>query len=319
MRDAATLVQTGPVWQTGYRYGDPPADRMNAAKLDELTRTPSRPGLSGFPAGDPGVCPVLTDRVGEWMVSANGLIDLLPPPRVGPPLAPPAYRAWPGPASSRDSNASRTQKIMDHPIILSRLEASEVEEQALPLRGDVLARELEWTSVLSPATVALGDSWDPDSKHVGVFDGATLIGTGRLILSDDASKLPAGIQLGEKAVGTGPSGEISRVVVRREYRGCGVFRLLFNELLIIASAWARETVFISIEDNPHHRAFLSDNHFTHEHRAQGYTDGVIRLSTWVDTFILRMDVGLERSDVWLRRREGLLRDVRAALRRRERG
>jgi N-acyl-L-homoserine lactone synthetase len=132
------------------------------------------------------------------------------------------------------------------------LTPAEVADWYLPLRYDVLSRELRWTvgNVRSPADMR--DAYDRHSVAFGVVAGAHLIGTSRLVLSRGADDLPSVkrlLSLGRAPRIAFPAAEISRVMVRRECRKLGMFPVLLLSTLLLALRAQVRTLIITEHDD----------------------------------------------------------------------
>src|SRR5690349_6904370 len=102
---------------------------------------------------------------------------------------------------------------------IRELSVEEVRKAYLPLRLEILDHELQWLRVPTNSELALWDDFDEDAIQFGYFSNGTSIGEVRLIVRSDRTQLPSGpFNPSDWAYGR-LVGEVSRLVVKAEYRG----------------------------------------------------------------------------------------------------
>ena len=133
------------------------------------------------------------------------------------------------------------------------LTSTELTDGYLPLRFDVLCAELNWTVREATTPADLCDAYDRESISFGVFSAETqLIGASRLILPAEGDDLPSVRllrSLRRQPRLALPTAEISRVMVRRECRKLGLFRILLLSGLLLAESTEVQTLFMSERDD----------------------------------------------------------------------
>lgn len=142
-----------------------------------------------------------------------------------------------------------------HYITARCLSDHDVGQHYLSLRFDVLHTELGWTSgrpVRRP--IDLSDDYDDFSRAFGVFslDNNDLFAAARLIFGCPQVELPSVRLMAAIGVGATFPGrvvEISRVIVRRDFRGRGLFKVLLLSALSIAQAADAGTVIMTEKDD----------------------------------------------------------------------
>jgi GNAT superfamily N-acetyltransferase len=192
------------------------------------------------------------------------------------------------------------------------LSAAELRDEYLPLRYDVLHSELQWTvgAVRSPSDLC--DVHDRASVAYGVFDGdARLIGASRLILSADEHELPSLrllVALGRRVQLPEPAAEISRVMVHRDYRRLGLFRVLLLSGLLLAEGTAVRTLVLTERDDARSARVMTSCGFTRFADGFSFVDQVIAPSEPAATYVLdvRGSLGAESRQALAAHREVLL-------------
>jgi len=108
--------------------------------------------------------------------------------------------------------------------LIRRLSMQEVARLYVPLRMAVLGDELNRTKPRVHAADDLLDRHDWISRAFGCFVGEELVGAVRLVAVRSPDQLPASPLLGGRFSLWRPGGfgEVSRLIVRREYRGLGI-------------------------------------------------------------------------------------------------
>jgi N-acyl-L-homoserine lactone synthetase len=192
------------------------------------------------------------------------------------------------------------------------LTAAEVTDWYLPLRYDVLSRELGWTvgDVRSPADMR--DAYDRQSVAFGVvITKVHLIGALRLILSFGENNLPSVRllrSLGRHPRIAFPAAEISRMMVRRNCRKLGVAPVLLLSALLLAKRAQVRTLLISERDNARFGRMMGIHGF--ERLADGFSfvDDMIAPDEPAVTYALDMDrCGREAQQAVTTKRETMLR------------
>jgi hypothetical protein len=193
------------------------------------------------------------------------------------------------------------------------LTATELTDWYLPLRYDVLRSELHWTvgEVRTPAD--LRDAYDRESVAFGVLGaGAHLIGASRLILPAGGGDLPSVRLL--QSLGRGPrftlpAAEISRVMVRRDCRKLGVFRILLLSGLLLAGDAEVRTLIMSERDDARSARMMASCGFVRFADGFSFVDETIAPDEPAATYVLDVyrSLGAESREAVAAHREVLLR------------
>lgn len=138
-------------------------------------------------------------------------------------------------------------------MYFQRIENEETLHDFYRLRYDVLHHELSWTTsaVVSPEDVC--DSYDTCSVKYGVFTADGIVGGVRLITSERGESLPSTPYLVSDSGLSALKSEISRLVVSREYRRCGIARILLLAALKESVVQKFEEVVITVGDESSYR------------------------------------------------------------------
>jgi predicted GNAT family N-acyltransferase len=191
------------------------------------------------------------------------------------------------------------------------LTATELTDWYLPLRYEVLRRELGWTvgDVRTPAD--LRDAYDRDSAAFGGIVAKThLIGASRLVLSAGESDLPSVKllrSLGRQPRIAFPAAEISRVMVRRDCRKLGVFPVLLLTALLLAQRAQVRTLMISERDDARFGRMMAAYGFERFADGFSFVDEMIAPDEPAVTYALDMHrFGKEARHALVARREMLL-------------
>lgn len=192
------------------------------------------------------------------------------------------------------------------------LTAGELANWYLPLRYDVLNRELHWTlgDVRSPADMR--DPYDRQSVAFGVVvANVHLIGAFRLILSAGEDDLPFVRllqSLGRKPRIAFPAAEISRLMVCRSCRNLGVAPILLLSALLSAKRAQVRTLLISEHDNAHFGRQMAAHGFERFADGFSFSDGMIAPEEPAVTYALDMHrFGREMQQTVMVKRDALLR------------
>src|ERR1035441_2380842 len=115
---------------------------------------------------------------------------------------------------------------LDNKIVLRTSSRTEVESEYASLRFAVLHHELGWASSKLVGAGGLIDVYDSHSLSCGVFYGRDLIGAFRVVVGKSVDSLPSGGTIKRFGIRSVNCAELSRGMVREEYRRCGVFTAL---------------------------------------------------------------------------------------------
>ncbi len=206
------------------------------------------------------------------------------------------------------------------PVLATRcLTAAELSGGYLPLRYEVLHRELRWTTGEVRTPGDLRDAYDGVSVAYGVFDAAArLIGASRLILTRDGHELPSMrllLSLGRHPHFPAPAGEISRVMVRQDCRRLGLFRALLLSGLVLAEGTGARTLILTERDDARSARVMTSCGFTRFADGFSFVDETIAPNEPAATYVLdvRSSLGAEslralaaHRTVLLRAAEGLV-------------
>jgi hypothetical protein len=192
------------------------------------------------------------------------------------------------------------------------LTPTEVTDRYLPLRYDVLRRELRWTvgNVRKPADMR--DAYDRESVAFGVLAAKTrLIAAERLIISAGQTGLPSLRllhSLGREPRVAFPAAEISRVMVRRDSRKLRFFPVLLMSSLLLARHARIRTLLISERDDPRFGLTMAAFGFGRVAEGFSFVDDIIAPDEPAATYAL--DMCRFDEEAWqaiVARRRGLLR------------
>ena len=193
------------------------------------------------------------------------------------------------------------------------LTSTELTDGYLPLRFDVLRCELNWTvgEVTTPAD--LRDAYDRESIAFGVLGAEPpLIGASRLILPAEGDDLPSVRllrSLGRQPHFALPAAEISRVMVRRECRKLGLFRILLLSGLLVAESAEVRTLIMSERDDARSARLMANCGFVRYADGFSFVDDKIAPNEPAATYVLDVcrSVGVETRQAMDAHREMLLR------------
>lgn len=176
------------------------------------------------------------------------------------------------------------------------LTSTELTDWYLPLRYDVLHRELNWTVSGVQTPVDLRDAYDQESIAFGVLNGTDLIGASRLILSEAGNDLPSLRLLrsrGRQHPFALPSAEISRVMVRQDCRKLGVFRILLLSSLLIAASAEVQTLILSERDDARSARIMVNCGFARFADGFSFVDEIIAPNEPAATYVLDVQGSLD--------------------------
>ena len=193
------------------------------------------------------------------------------------------------------------------------LTSTELTDGYLPLRFDVLCAELNWTVREATTPADLCDAYDRESISFGVFSAeAQLIGASRLILPAEGDDLPSVRllrSLRRQPSFARPIAEISRVMVRRECRKLGLFRILLLSGLLLAESTEVRTLFISERDDARSARLMANCGFVRYADGFSFVDDTIAPNESAATYVLDVcrSIGVESRQAIAAHREMLLR------------
>ncbi len=193
------------------------------------------------------------------------------------------------------------------------LTATELTDRYLPLRYDVLRRELHWTIGDMRTPADLRDAYDRESVAFGVLGaGADLIGAARLILPAGGGDLPSVRllrSLGRRSHFALPAAEISRVMVRRDCRKLGVFRILLLSGLLLAESAEARALIMSERDDARSARVMATCGFVRFADGFSFVDEMIAPDEPAATYVLDVhrSLGAESRQAIAAHREMLLR------------
>jgi len=193
------------------------------------------------------------------------------------------------------------------------LMSNELTDCYLPLRYDVLRRELNWTigNVNGPAD--LRDAYDRDSIAFGILTAsAQLIGASRLILPAPGTDVPSVRllrSLGRQPRFPLPAAEISRVMVREDCRRLGLFRILLLSGLLLAGSAKVRTLILSERDDARSARVMANCGFVRFADGFAFVDELIAPDEPAATYVLDLcrSFGPETRQAIAAHRQTLLR------------
>lgn len=161
---------------------------------------------------------------------------------------------------------------------LEILSEREVRDLYLPLRYQIYHLEFEFSLQHVRTAVDFWDQYDTASTSLGLFIPTRhLIGAIRIVEATSTIDLPSSsaIALVSGLTAERQVGELSRVMVAKPYRGCGIFAVLLVSAVILARKHGIMRVFISEADRPEYRRFLRSLGFKVVSTDFHFDDGVI--------------------------------------------
>ena len=176
------------------------------------------------------------------------------------------------------------------------LTSTELVDWYLPMRFDVLRRELNWTVGDVRTPIDLRDAYDRESIAFGVLRARSqLIGAARLILpvGDALPSLRLLRSLGRHQRFALPTAEISRVMVRRDFRKLGVFRILLLSSLLVAHDAKVHTLIISERDEARFARTMSNYGFIRFADGFSFMDEIIAPHEPAATYVLDVHRNLD--------------------------
>lgn len=193
------------------------------------------------------------------------------------------------------------------------LTPKELTDWYLPLRYDVLRRELSWTvgNVNGPADLL--DSYDCDSIAFGIHTASgQLIGASRLIIPAPDTDVPSVRllrSLGRQPRFPVPAAEISRVMVRLDCRKLGLFRILLLSGLLLAGCVGVRSLIMSERDDARSARVMASCGFIRFADGFAFVDELIAPDEPAATYVLdlRRSFGVETRQTIAAHRETLMR------------
>ena len=159
---------------------------------------------------------------------------------------------------------------------LRLLTKEEIWDKYLPLRFDIFHREFGYDHGTISTPKGFYDTFDDHSLHYGIFNSQqNLVAAARLVISQDSHSLPSSIFLRNHLAGLTRDqscAEISRVVVRKEFRGNGLFTVLFYTAMALCCLEQIRFVLISEMEEKNFENFLTRHHFKKARSDYWFTD-----------------------------------------------
>lgn len=156
--------------------------------------------------------------------------------------------------------------------LIRKLNLDEVNSLYLPLRLEVLHRELHWTTHTIRDPKELWDAFDGDATHLGCFADGVFAGACRIIVRSDANLLPSGPYIEGASSFTGSSAELSKGMVNARFRGQTCFPRLVSQAVKDAISFGVSNIFLSAYDHIREERFYSRFGFAPLKRGFIYAD-----------------------------------------------
>lgn len=157
------------------------------------------------------------------------------------------------------------------------IKADEIPDRYLPLRYDILYRELGWVIGDIKGPAELYDDYDKISTSFGIFAAkASLLAAGRLITAGKEEYLPSVRLLTEKGLAhrfAPPVAELSRILVARPYRAIGLFRILLLTGVLLACRDGIRSLIITERDDDRYADFMARQGFRKHADGFAFFDG----------------------------------------------
>lgn len=157
------------------------------------------------------------------------------------------------------------------------IRTDEITDNYLPLRYEILCRELRWVVGDIKGPAELYDDFDKISTSFGIFVAkAGLIAAGRLIKVDKEECLPSVRLLSEKGLDhrfMPPVAELSRILVARPYRAMGFFRILLLTGVLLACRDGIRSLIITERDDDRYAGFMARHGFRRHADGFAFFDG----------------------------------------------
>ena len=164
-----------------------------------------------------------------------------------------------------------------HSLLIRIMKADEIEGLYLPLRYEILYRELGWVVGDIKGAAELYDGYDKISTSFGIFAAeGGLMAAGRLIKADSKENLPSVGLLAEKGLDhrfAPPVAELSRILVARPYRAIGLFRILLLTGVILACRDGIRSLIITERDDGRYAGFMARHGFRRHADGFAFFDG----------------------------------------------
>jgi len=172
------------------------------------------------------------------------------------------------------------------------MQADEIPALYLPLRYDILYRELGWVAGDIQGPAGLVDNYDPVSKSFGIFTAqGGLMAAGRLIEADRETRLPSArllAQQGRDCRFEPPVAELSRILVARPYRAIGLFPVLLFSGVLLACREGVRSLIITEKDDERYAGFMARHGFRRQADGFSFSDGQLNPREPAATYLLHM-------------------------------
>ena len=160
------------------------------------------------------------------------------------------------------------------------MHSGDICDRYLPLRYEILHRELQWTLGNINGPDELLDDYDRFSIAFGVFAGNDrLLAAARLIepgIRKDLPSLRLLVQQRRRSQFQAPVAELSRVMVAKAYRGMGLFPILLLTAIVLACHDGIRTLLMTEKDTERFAAFMARHGF--KRHAAGFSFGDDKIS-----------------------------------------
>jgi len=172
------------------------------------------------------------------------------------------------------------------------IKADEIAELYLPLRYEILYRELNWVIGNIKGPAELYDAYDKISTSFGIFAAkAGLVAAGRLIKAEREENLPSVRLLDEKGCDhrfAPPVAELSRILVARPYRAIGLFRILLLTGMLLASRDGIRSLIITERDDGRYAGFMARHGFRRHADGFAFFDGKLNPREPAATYVFNI-------------------------------
>ena len=166
----------------------------------------------------------------------------------------------------------------DDKVVLRALSRDELEGEYALLRFVILHDELGWASSNLLEAQGLIDAYDSHSLPCGVFHGRDLVGAFRVVVGESVASLPSGSAIEGLGMMSGRCAELSRGMVKKDYRQCGVFTALIAACVHLARAGEMDRIFATIVDSRMGRELFQRENFVPVGHPFNHSDGVITVA-----------------------------------------
>jgi len=180
------------------------------------------------------------------------------------------------------------EATVENKVVLRTLSEAEVQNEYVLLRFAVLHGELGWTSSKLVRAEGLLDVYDSHCLSCGVFHRGDLVGAFRVVVGESVESLPSGKTIKRFGITSGNCAELSRGMVREDYRRCGVFTTLIAASVYLASTAKIDRVFATVLDSRLGRELFRKYGFQPVGEPFHHSDGTISISK--PTILLSADL-----------------------------